>query len=177
MQEKGQAYSVFKLLIAAIVAMAILGILVPIIMQVMGIITKDPIAETKTLISDLVNNPGTLRHTDAVTFQPNTALSADSLVEKTPLSPEQVCFSKGAFEDTEFFQEIGSPVDKLLYTGGSDRTVKIAVLCQRGLGKLEEDMDAYATAQDAEYLRAALLESCECAEATQTCCAVILERT
>lgn len=182
MNQNGQAYSTFKLLIAAIVAMAILAILIPIIMQVMGLIKADPLDETKKLLSDLESNSGTLKHTQEVVFEPDGVLAGSSLEDGVPLSKDQICMSTGAFkEDTDSgFECIGcgdssANQHRIRFNGNSERTAKIAVVCNDKLA-LMNDIDVYGLDEGEASVN--ITASCEalCA-ANAKCCAVVLKRS
>ena len=55
---RGQAFDTFKLMIAAVIAVAILGILLGILQQIQGP-TGDPITTTRDLMQKALSNPGT----------------------------------------------------------------------------------------------------------------------
>lgn len=174
MDQEGQAYSAFKLLIAAIVAMAILGILMPIIMQVMGILTKPPADATITLIDKLAAQPGTMLMTEVVTFEPGGGnLVASTLAERTALSSEQICLSlgdppKGFPNDPDRgFTVLGSQDEgshRIIWNGGQRQQAKVAVVCNNSAESLDGDILAYEL--DAE---------CYCPPSGR-CCAVVVQR-
>ncbi len=179
---KGQAYSTFKLLIAAIVAMAILAILIPIIMQVMGLIKANPLNETKSLLSELIDSPGALKHTKEVVFEPNSVLAGSALAERVPIAKDQICMSTGQFlEDPERGFECltcgGNPDDaqqRIRYHGHSDQTAKIAIVCNVNMEELRIDLDDYGlTAYDGTDIDTA----CGICDGKGKCCAIVLERS
>ncbi len=168
MNQEGQAFDVFKLLIAAIIAMSILFILVPIVMRASILFTKNPGDETKTLLSVMYDKKDSMQETDKVTFKKDTSLAKATLVGGTPLSKEQVCYHLGDFSDAS--NEWSSQGDLLIYRGSGERTVKIAVICTGGQEQLNSDIESYFPDYSA-------LSDCECAESDQTCCAVIVRKT
>ena len=184
MNQNGQAYSTFKLLIAAIVAMAILAILIPIIMQVMGLIKANPTDEAKSLMSSLIDAPGSLRITKEVSFAPGTDISGSALAERVAISKDQICMSTGAFEAVDEgesgFQCLGcddsdASQQRIIYRGSSERVVKIAIVCNKW-PDLEDDLEDYKLEEgdgDPD-----ISESCEsiCQEEAK-CCAVVLKRS
>lgn len=180
MNQEGQAYSTFKLLIAAIVAMAILAILIPIIMNVMGLIKADPTNETRSLLSDLVGSPGAVKRTKEVVFSPDSVLAASALAERLPISADQICMSTGAFKEDEDagFEclDCDSTTDphRLIFHGNADLTAKIAVVCNVSQDELEKDIDAYGL----EYSEGtSITNACGICENKGKCCAVVLERS
>jgi hypothetical protein len=193
LNEKGQAYSTFKLLIAAIVAMAILAILIPIIMQVMGLITANPTDEAKQVMSALIDSPGSLKTTKNVTFSPESDLTGSALAERLAISQDQICMSTGQFEsvdaDESGFQCLGcddsdSSQHRIIYHGQSDKVVKIAIVCNRwtddsGNDGLAADLEDYGL-DDFDNSDAAndIVDNCDnlCSQG-DTCCALVLKRT
>ncbi len=180
MNTKGQAYSTFKLLIAAIVAMAILAILIPIIMQVMGLITASPLNETKSLLSDLVGSPGALKHTPEVVFEPDDVLAASALTERLPISKDQLCMSTGQFEedDERGFDCIGcddTDQHRIRYSGNTPQSAKIAIVCNVNLAELIGDIEAYGLDEYDEGND--IVSACDICEDKGKCCAIVLERS
>jgi hypothetical protein len=89
---KGQAFDVFKLLIAAIVAVAILAIL----SRVLGII-RTPQGNPTDVITRLVqtqfDNPGAVSPYEEVNFRGGESITAEAIAEKTGVTTkEQLCF-------------------------------------------------------------------------------------
>ncbi|MAG22343.1 MAG: hypothetical protein CL943_03520 [Candidatus Diapherotrites archaeon] len=144
MNNKGQAYSTFKLLIAAIVALAILMILLPIISSVLGILQNDPNDKARELINNLYNQPESLKHTEDVTFTPGYVLSAAALAEKVTLSSDQICITSGDFPDDDAgfeLQEVGDPTyQRIVWHGETNKVVQIAVTCHINKNRLEDSI-------------------------------------
>jgi len=140
LNNKGQAYSTFKLLIAAIVALAILMILMPIIASVLQIFQNDPADKTIELLNDLYNKPESIKTTQMpVTFTPNVVFSADALKESTSLSAKNICMSLGEFdedEDNGFSLSADEPHHGITWNGESNQNAKIAVTCNITLDRL-----------------------------------------
>ena len=184
MNQKGQAYSTFKLLIAAIIAMAILAILIPIIMQAMGWLTASPLNETKSLLTDLVGSPGALKHTPEVAFKPGDVLAASALVERLSISKDQVCISTGQFEEDSDngFECIGceeaNDNQRLVYNGASNQSARLAVVCNVNLEELMNDIEAYKLDDgDGDWEDTSIEDACEVCEGLGKCCAVVLKRS
>ncbi len=173
--ERGQTYSAFKLLIAAVVAVAILGILMTIITGVIGIFTVKPIDATIRVVSDISSKPGTPGKTEIVTFKQGDALVSTSLAEKTTLSADDFCMAlgagnernKGFDEDEEHgFDLITSPDHRILWKGSQSQSAKVNVVCNSG-SLLKEDLGAYGLETPSP---------CGCFDQTSTCCAIVLEK-
>ena len=149
MNQQGQAYSTFKLLIAAIVAMAILAILIPIIMNVIGLIKASPQDEAKSLLSDLVGAPGALKHTKEVVFESDSVLAASALAERLPLAKDQICMSTGEFEEDAFVTLKINGFDSYLDSKESDENgmVEFEYLSNGSyeIGAVDEDKKDEAT--------------------------------
>ena len=92
MREKGQAASTFQLLISAVVAMALLGILVPIVMKVMGTVQSDAISSLKQKMGSAKNNLGSEVHVGKITLSKRSSVSAKTLADAVALDKSQVCF-------------------------------------------------------------------------------------
>ena len=175
MNEKGQAYSAFKLLIAAIIAMAILGILVPIIMQVMGLIKNNPTDKTVSLLSELVDKPGTLKYAKDVSFDDaNPTLSGTTLAEKTAVASDQICMDLGEFSTDSSFTRVTSTTQHIITYTGSGKVVDLAVICNSSKAALIEDIDAYVP--ELLTMPEPLSLDCDLCGVSGDCCAIILQR-
>jgi hypothetical protein len=133
---KGQAFSVFKILIAGIVALAILGILLPLLG---GIATpqSDPVNIAQTLVKNNYANKFTLqKSTQEIVFKQDDELSSRGIVEKVPaLLPEQVCVLPGTYDS--FFDSTGS---LLTYKSSSPQSFKLVVYCGTS-HTIQDDLD------------------------------------
>jgi len=173
--QKGQAFDVFKLLIAAVIAIAILSLLMPIIGTITGIFTKDPTVEARTLLSDLYNKPLTWKETAGVTFSSsNPTMAVAALVEGTNLSADQVCLSLGDFATAEWEITGSGGTRKIEHSTSTSRLVKIAVECARDTEDPAQDvLDDELTSR----IGSATLECDEDGCPGPTCCMVVLRRT
>ena len=128
MNQSGQAYSVFKLLIAAIIAVAILYILISIIGGI-NIFGSDVQTVAKQIIQKQVDMPGQLDTSTAAIFKAGTNLAPSALVGNSGLTPEQICLHKGELVDNLAVTVTGST---LMQNGTTDLTVKVSVMCHKG---------------------------------------------
>ncbi len=137
--KKGQAFSTFQLLIAAVVALALLGVLMPIIMKTLGFAQGDPISTSKQLLQGQVDNPGTLAYTDSVAFtDKKKSLTASGISENTGLSPDQVRFASDLDNDFDVLVD-GKGIN---YKKSTKGTYKIGIICDY-IENLDDSIDAY----------------------------------
>ncbi len=143
LDNRGQAYSTFKLLIAAIVALAILMILMPIIGSVLQIFQNDPQDKTIELLNDLYAKPEAIKTTDEVSFSPDYVLSAAALSQRVPLSSEQICMSLGDFKDNDDFdlRDKSSAPHRIIWNGSSAITIKVVVTCNLDESSFDDSLD------------------------------------
>jgi len=131
---KGQAFSVFKILIAAIVALAVLGLL----MNIMGLIDFNPSNEPETAAKELVktaySNQFSLK-SKVVTFDEEHNIIIPEHITKSggaPLAPEQVCFCTPIAGSLTQFNGSGCG-GQLTYGDGqsglNEREVTLYVVC------------------------------------------------
>ncbi len=174
MNQKGQAFSAFKLLIAAVIAVAILGILMPILSQVTGIITKAPGEEISMVLANQVGNPGNYTVTNEFTFKPNEGVSTMALAAGTPgLSADQICLSLGedvgGWDDSSNFMLIaGDDMQNIQWEGPANQTARAGILCA---GDGDSAIDALAI-----YNKEANDIDCPSACEGSRCCIVLLQR-
>ena len=166
MDNKGQGFEVFKLLIAAIVAGAILAILLPLLN--IDFTGRDPATVAAEKIKEGITLPGTPIYTDSVSFKRNQSLVASTLADKSrQLNQDQVCLSKGDLGSDPTFEELDAK--QISYTG-TGKSVKMAVLCDSG-----REIEQSAT--DLPGLEPDWLGNCGCAQSQsdETCCLVALK--
>jgi uncharacterized protein (UPF0333 family) len=164
MDNKGQAFSAFKLLIAAIVAIALLGVLMPIITQTTGLIKTDPSETIGRAINGIINSPGSISKTDNLTFSPKTSVAVKAIASKAGLDKSQICVSLGTYEenpDSGFTTMDGT---QIAWNGSTDKSVKAYVVCDLNPSDLMDTIEGAGKVAP---------ESCECLE-EEKCCAVIL---
>jgi hypothetical protein len=171
MNSRGQAFSTFKLLIAAIVAIAILAILIPILT---GLII--PGNEIQTVTKQLVQNqrvsPGELATSNDVIFKEGSSLAPSALSENTGMTADQVCLHLGTFAGNNVFNLQG----KTIMNSGQDRTIRVSVMCHRSNQLLEALNELELLSEEIEFDGEAGSCDCELDSDTdsQMCCAVIL---
>ncbi|VVB99289.1 Uncharacterised protein [uncultured archaeon] len=129
--EKGQSFDVFKLLISAVVAIAILVLLMNVLNIVPGIGSEEPEKIAEDLIkskSTQIGSPGY----NNVTFKNGHSLSAKTLSLKSDgLSDAQICvLISDSTPNRESFTEL-SPGKVVQYNGQSPQKARLVVLCDR----------------------------------------------
>jgi hypothetical protein len=169
--EQGQSFSVFKLLISAIVAFAVLSILLTILPNPR--FGRDPGDIAKSMISERLRNPGALARSDVITFETDSALAPSALTEGTGITRNQVCVSMGEYaSDESDFEFIGK---SLYYRGTSPLDARISVMCDRaamlqeGLQEFEFEWEFEDLAEDGDF------EKCgaDCS-GNKTCCYIFV---
>jgi len=173
--QKGQSYSVFKLLIAAIVAVVILGIL----LQILGIIkifpTSDPTTEAASLLQRMADTTSSVHiSSQPVQFDSevsNLNVRAVTSATEGVVQEDQLCIYPGEFEGEGYFSSVddGSAIN---YTGNlSSVNVGFKGICDRG-SALNETL---ATLVSDQTLSDAA-EKCPCSEETNSgkCCVIVL---
>lgn len=171
--QKGQTFDVFKLVIAAIIAVAILGILMGIMGSDIFGLGQEPVTEAARLLNSKISALGSMTKGGEVKFTPKTGINTGTLAQKSgSLSANQICFSKGELEDNTDF----TVTEKILnYTGSSAFIAKFLVVCDSG-NKLVQTLTDYAVNKD-------IIDDagdCGCADAdptnTDSCCIVALAK-
>ena len=173
MDNKGQAYSAFQLLIAAIVAIAILGILISIIIIVVPPGNDLPTV-AKQMIEKQKENRGAISTSGKVKFMAGSSLAPTALVEGTGLSPDQVCIHKGDLVNDAALKMQGSV---LVNSSNNDREAKVSVICNGANSLLASINELELFQGDIEF--DGEKGKCNCPidneAATQLCCAVMLK--
>lgn len=171
MNSKGQEFSVFKLLISAIIAVVILAILLSII-GLPDFFRTSPQAGANNLISQITKTPNHEEKSGDVTFQPNESFNSKSTANASggAVTEEQVCVHLGQYEGRPNWE---SPNQRsVVYVGGSSVKTKLVGMCSRG-NELQDDVMNYGTLIKEEWVDEA---SCPCAstspENTQLCCII-----
>lgn len=139
MNSKGQAFSTFQLLIAAVIALMILVLLVNIISNIIIPGGQDPSSEAVQLLNSAINSPSELKVSKEVTFRPGASLNSKAIAEKTgSLTENQVCVSGGDVQEEVFSL---SPNGKILtYNGSSASNFKLYVICDKPGAELQNDL-------------------------------------
>ncbi|MDP2666594.1 MAG: hypothetical protein Q8P05_03780 [Candidatus Diapherotrites archaeon] len=170
MNFRGQAFSTFQLLIAAVVALAILVLLLNIIGSLPFLSTQKPSTESVNLIKSQVNEPGALRTSNRLIFVRDDSLNTRAIASSSGILTEaQLCISKGDHEDTSEFEFTSITEGDVLRYNGSQLGVKISVLCDTGT-ELQDDL--LNNGIDEDWLGN---EKCsDISQLNQTACVIVL---
>ena len=153
LKEKGQAFSTFQLLIAAVVALAILGVLLPMITKNINI-GGDITDSINTTLKTQVSNYGNLAYTDEVKVSSKNTeyVSTSSIIAGSGIDSEQVYFDIG--KEVNFFGIGSSETD---HTGQTLRMkkpestkFKFGILCADSADSLESIIGQYGLEESSE---------------------------
>ncbi len=132
MNQRGQGFDVFKLLIAAVVAGAILVILMQTLQIIRPLNTQDPNEVAATSVKSAINNIGIPDYVENVTFKKGSALRAATIAEKSKaVSSNQVCVKKSGSTPNESSFLDNDGVAVIEYVGSTDQQVRLVVICDR----------------------------------------------
>ena len=141
--QKAQASSTFQLLIAAVVALAMLGIL----MAILGVIklpgTGDYADAIGNALDSASTSPASLKTTDSVNLQPKSEVVSREIAlnSQSGVTESQLCFAKdAALEKVEAIDVETSSGRILEYTGSSQKKIKFSVICDAG-DAIEQDLE------------------------------------
>jgi hypothetical protein len=136
-KERGQAFSTFQLLIAAVVALALLGVLMPIIGNI-NPGTGRVIEALKERINTQQDQPGALSLTDSlkVSGKKDKLIGTATITEGTGLSDDQVIFYHND-HTSDFSTENGD----LMILTDSTVTYRFGVICHINAVDLEQKIN------------------------------------
>ncbi|MDD2477387.1 MAG: hypothetical protein PHW45_00170 [Candidatus ainarchaeum sp.] len=127
--QKGQAFSTFQLLIAAVVALALLGVLMPIIMGNFSI-GKSPSDSAQQYAKTQINNAGSLGYTDTLKFKKDDSISATGVADGIDVDRDQVYVVVPTdLIDITFSDPSTSSYKQTKYLKSTKADYKIGVIC------------------------------------------------
>ncbi len=172
LNQKGQQFSVFELMIAGIVAFAILMLLLTIIMKVdIGGQGGNPKSVIENGISSAL--PSSTITTNNFTMKAGDEVTSEDLINKTGLDASRIYFVAGQMKlDTDVtIVELDDGGASLTNKRSGDLRVRAKVICKaNGLsvaGALERLGDKYDVSSFSDSM---------CEEDNQSCCVVVLEK-
>ncbi len=182
--QSGQAFDVFKLLIAAVVAVVILTLLLSIINQIGIFGQSDPASKAGTLIRDLSTKKATYDKTESVSFSSGKGLTNKGVAEATRgnLQPDEVCILPGDFKDSfgsvgdSGKQWVGTLGVTITYKGSSAQKASIGGICDTDTD-MSNDNSYFETYTGGE-IDGTEASQCACLQSTKgtTCCIVVIKR-
>ena len=172
LNEKGQEFSVFKLLISAVIAIVILTILLQMLGLLGGFGQGNPFEEAKTTLKTATTNVASENPSKVVTFKTGDSVGAKALATAVDLSEDQICISLGQFLDDPSGNWEGTG-KMVKYTGTGAKKTKWAILCDVG-----KDLTGSVT-DYGSLLEPGWLSDCACAadEYMEKCCVLALVKT
>ena len=178
LNNKGQQFEVFKLLIAAVVAVVILTLLLTIIGRINIFGQGNPQDEAGKIVDALTPTRAVPRTSDQVIFNSNDGISNRGIASKTrgSLSDEQVCVLKGDFSDPDDARFQYVPGKSVIYTGSSQQNAVVMAICDTG-----SEMATNSTYFDdytAGKISSSWVSDCGCVndQFNQKCCVVALKK-
>ena len=175
LNNKGQAFSTFQLLIAAIVAIAILAILFQILGIIPGIGQQEPSSNAADLVKSLVNKPATPKTSSQVTFKPGESINAKSIAEgsQAGVTAASISLTKGDFANDQTFEVGGTgALRNITYKGSSSKNVRLWAICD-AKRDIQADVEALKPSETFD----SGTEFCPEVEDGETCCLIGLRTT
>lgn len=175
LNQKGQAFSVFELMIAAVVAFAILIVLFMVLNQI-GTPTGQ---DAKNVVANAIKSISPSGDVSTTEFElggsGSNSVSSSDLTDKTGLDEKSMFFAIGQFggSSSAGAVSVASDGSALLYNGTTKIRVKARVVCkQTGTA-----LDSYISSSGLQSKYPSGFEksgSDYCGEDNQPCCVVIL---
>ncbi|MBU2099867.1 hypothetical protein KKB11_01395 [Candidatus Micrarchaeota archaeon] len=171
MNQKGQEFSVFKLLISAIVAIVILTLL----LQILNVIDIGVTTEPDKAAEDLLKSIDASSYQEKVStqfdFKSEHSISAAALANKSGLDQDQICL--GVEQGLIGFEEESSAT-LISYSGDSSVRVKLAGICGAQNQFDTEDLIETTTSKLKEKGIDFGSLDCACPQGSQKCCVIVL---
>jgi len=170
LNQKGQAFSVFELMIAGVVAFAILIILLMVINNVNTGVTSNP----KDAISTAVKTVGVSGQTtsNVFSFKNGAQVSSDDISSQTGLDVGSLFFMTGQFGSDSTIT-VSSDGKSVLYTGSTEKKVQAIVNCKQNEGALSNSISVLS--QSSSFSSYSFEPQAACGDVSP-CCAIILIR-
>ena len=167
MNERGQSFSVFELMIAGVVAFAILVILLTILGPFPFTPTNNPVTEISNAIKTA--SPSGETTTSDFTLQKDQSVDNTDIAVKANLDKESIFFAVGLLgSDQSIMVDSSNGASYVKYTGTLSKKIAARVICKQTAAGLTDALARLGS----EYQ---LGDASFCGEATP-CCAVVLIR-
>lgn len=157
MNSAGQASNVFNLLISAVVAIAILGILFSLLTPIL--IQKKFEDEAPKVLKSAAQNRATLQNTMGLTIQPKAQITSRQMANaQVGLNSDQICVSAGSFG--EEFEASGGTI--LTYMGSNAKKIGVGAFCEindpnNGIGEAIDELDT----GDGSRIQSSFIDDCD----------------
>ncbi|MFA5763595.1 MAG: hypothetical protein WC915_02180 [archaeon] len=172
--QRGQAFSVFELMIAAIVAIAILFVLLPIINDLITPRLGDPVIE---IGNNLALNTYNKKTTSEFKIESGATVRSSYFKDKT-IDPCSFYFDRGRFSDKQI--DIGIDDDfsdgcdfSMSNISSNDLTLKAAIICETNADALESSLNTAKL--DFEYAPTSVWGSGDEYKGFDKVCVVVLQ--
>jgi len=166
-KQKGQAFSTFQLLIAAVVALALLGVLMPMIIGTSPI-NNSPGDAAQQLAKGQINSSGSLNYTAKLKFKEGDSISAPGIADGLDVDRDQVYVM--VKEDLVSNGTFSNPADagykQTTYKRSTKADYKIGIICDNKSYLLDEGNDNPFIANDLAYITEALYDTLDALEET-----------
>lgn len=140
LNERGQEFSVFKLLISAIVAIVVLTLL----LNILGIIdfnpNTDPAEAAKNLLTSMDSSVYQEKVSDRLDFSSENSINNAALAEATGISSDQICLLR----DSDLPGDFTATGKRISKTGANSVRVKLAGICARYENFQDSSYEDYA---------------------------------
>ncbi|MBN1940855.1 MAG: hypothetical protein JW772_01600 [Candidatus Diapherotrites archaeon] len=177
LNRRGQSFDVFKLLISAIVAVAILAILLAIIQPWNP--QGDPIRETKKLVGEIAGSPSTPATSQEVIFKKGITINSGliSSASQGLVAEHAVCIVPGDFSGQDSIWESYNGV-RVTYKGTSDTAAVIHAICDV-CSKISESgyFTTYDPNMEEEWLDECNDSVFSTENSDETCCLFAIKRS
>ena len=185
--KRGQEFSVFKLLISAVIAVVILGLLLSIINSIIITGQGDPAEEAGKTVKAIMRENSRLGSSNEVTFKKNTTINNRNISGATGgvIQSNEVCISQGDFMDNTSWR-VSDGGTLLEYVGSDDVKAKLVAACD-SVAVIKDEYGGVQTYME-QVFGSALVNSdgqsffddtCGCIanEGANRCCFVAVKRT
>ena len=165
--QKGQAFSVFELMIAGVVAFAILMVL----MQVIGgVLTGTDVAALSALSAAVSSaNPSGQANAGSFILEREVGIGVEDLASETDLDRDSFIFTMGEFTDVDSI-DVGTDGTYLRYNGSQPKKkISAIVICKQ----TTEDISAALDRMDPKYNVSSSSLGSRCANNGIVCCVII----
>lgn len=148
LNQKGQSFSTFKLLISAIIAISILTFL----LQIFGIIDfsfgNKPVDAAGDVLGNAINNETSAYTTDKVIFdKSNNIVTARTLSKDVTIDSSNICVILGYYYDNENLFEQMDKGAGIRYLGTGQQQAKISAICGADNDELKLAVGDYKTSK------------------------------
>jgi hypothetical protein len=144
LRDDGQSFAVFKLLIAAIIALVILSILLS-LLKIGPFFKPSPVDEIARVIELAKDKRFQVMNSREVIFQPNETITSIAIANtaNVGLTADQICLSEGDFiapsKGKPLFEDVSAGLGKTIsYMGNQPIAVTFTVIC--GTGRKDRDV-------------------------------------